>query len=373
MKCRILHDSVGRLRVHVMQSRKMTLAEADILEYYLRTVDGVTDIKVYDRTGDAIVSYLCGRGTVIQALSEFHYEENRLLVPEHTGRELNRQYEDKLVLSVFRRGISKLFLPLPIRAVIAGLRAIGYVKKGLQCLCRGKIEVPVLDATAITASMLRGDFETASSIMFLLSIGETLEEWTHKKSVDDLARTMSLNVDKVWLRVNGQEVLSSVNTVQVGDEIVVRTGNMIPLDGKVIFGEALVNQASITGESLPVRKESGSYVYAGTVMEEGECVVLVDKDSGSGRYDRIVRMIEESEKLKSATEDRASHLADKLVPFSLGGTVLTWLLTGNATKALSILMVDFSCALKLAIENSISPVSLSANSKPAERHSPYIL
>lgn len=353
MKCRILHDSAGRLRVRVMQSRKMTLVEADILEYYLKAVDGVTDSKVYDRTGDAIISYLYGREAVIQALSEFRYEENRLLVPEHTGRALNRQYEDKLVLTVFRRGISKLFLPLPIRAVIAGLRAIGYVKKGLQCLFRGKIEVPVLDATAITVSMLRGDFETASSIMFLLSIGETLEEWTHKKSVDDLARTMSLNVDKVWLRVDGQEVLTAVNTVKVGDEIVVRTGNMIPLDGKVISGEALVNQASITGESLPVRKESGSYVYAGTVMEEGECIVCVDKDSGSGRYDRIVRMIEESEKLKSATEDRASHLADKLVPFSLGGTVLTWLLTGNATKALSILMVDFSCALKLAMPISV--------------------
>ena len=262
MKCEIIHESKGRMRVHLVQSCKMTLAEADILEYYLRTVDGVSDIKVYDRTGDAIISYLCGRRAVIQALSKFHYEENAALVPEHTGRALNRQYEDKLVLTVFGRGISKLFLPVPVRAVLAGLRAIGYVKKGLQCLFRGKIEVPVLDATAITVSMLRGDFETASSIMFLLSIGETLEEWTHKKSVDDLARTMSLNVDKVWRRVDGQEVLTAVNTVKVGDEIVVRTGNMIPLDGKVIFGEALVNQASITGESLPVRKETGSYVYA---------------------------------------------------------------------------------------------------------------
>ncbi|MCH3972725.1 MAG: heavy metal translocating P-type ATPase [Oscillospiraceae bacterium] len=348
MKCKILHESGGRLRVRVMQPH-MTLSQADILEYYMKAVDGVTDVHVYDRTGDAVIRFFCVRGAVIDALSAFSYEESASLVPEETGRALNRQYEDRLVFTAVRRAVSILFLPMPIRLAIAAFQTIGYIKKGIQSLLKGKLEVSVLDATAITVSMIRGDMATATSIMFLLSIGEILEEWTHKKSVADLARTMSLNVEKVWALTNGQEVLVPVGDVQVGDKIVVRMGNMIPLDGKVVSGEALVNQASITGESMPVRCASGSYVYAGTVVEEGTCVVTVDKNCGSGRYDRIVHMIEESEKLKSATEDNASHLADRLVPYSLGGTVLTWLITRNTAKALSILMVDFSCALKLSM------------------------
>ncbi|MDO5547123.1 MAG: heavy metal translocating P-type ATPase [Eubacteriales bacterium] len=350
MKCKIMHESIGRIRIRVM-TKRMTLDEADVLEYYLKSIEGVTNVKVYDRTRDAIVHYVCHRAEIIAALQAFRFdkEEIQALVPEHTGRALNREYEDKLGFSVMRHVCSKIFLPPCVRAAIATVRGVGYLKKGLAVLLRGKIEVPVLDATAITVSILRGDYETASSIMFLLGVGETLEEWTHKKSVDDLARTMSLNVDKVWKVCGEQEELVSVLDVAVGDSIVVRMGNMIPLDGKVISGEVMVNQASMTGESVPVRKEAGSYVYAGTVVEEGTCTICVDKDLGSGRYDRIVRMIEESEKLKSATEDRASHLADRLVPYSLGGTALTYLLTGNATKALSILMVDFSCALKLSM------------------------
>ena len=350
MKCRILHETAGRLRIHAEQ-RRMTLHQADILEYYLRSVDGVTDVKVYDRTCDAVIFFVSGRQRIVRALSRFSYTDETALslVPDRTGRELNREYQDKLVNCVLRRCFSKLFIPAPIRAAISIVRSLGYMKKGVKCLLRGRLEVPGLDATAIAVSILRGDCGTASSIMFLLRIGELLEEWTHKKSVDDLARSMSLNVDKVWLLADGVEILVPVGSVSVGDSIVVRTGSMIPLDGKLVSGEVFVNQASITGESMPVRKEHGSYVYAGTVVEEGECVIRVDKNTGSGRYDRIVKMIEESEKLKSSTEDAASHLADRLVPFSLGGTVLTYLLTRNVTKALSILMVDFSCALKLSM------------------------
>ena len=354
MKCKILHESAGRLRVHVMQSR-MTLAQADILEYTLRHVDGVTDVKVFDRTCDAIIRYTCPRARIIAALSKFSYsEQNAALVPEHTGRELNRQYEEKLVGTVVRRMVSKLFLPAPVRTAYCVARAVGYVRRGLETLLKGRIEVSVLDAVAITVSLLRRDFDTASSVMFLLKLGELLEEWTHKKSVDDLAGTMALQVDKTWLRTaEGQEVLVPVRDVQVGDTIVVRTGGIIPLDGKVCGGNADVNQASITGEGLPVHKEAGSYVYAGTVVEDGECAITVDKAMGSGRYDRIVRMIEESEKLKSTSEAKAAHLADKLVPITLGGTALTWLITRNVTKAMSILMVDFSCALKLAMPLAI--------------------
>ncbi|NCB91733.1 MAG: heavy metal translocating P-type ATPase [Clostridia bacterium] len=350
MRCKILHESRGRIRVHVLQN-KMTPDQADMIEFYMREIAGITDVKVYDRTADVVICYITDRQSVIRALAGFSYEKCHELVPEeHTGRRLNREFEDKLVFSVLRRLGSKLFLPMPVRAAIAAAKSFGYIKKGISSLIKGKIEVAVLDATAITVSMLRADYDTASSIMFLLHIGEILEEWTHKKSVDDLARTMSLNVDKAWVRTaDGQEVLVSVNGIRIGNEIVVRTGNMIPMDGRVVAGEATVNQASITGESLPVRKDAGCYAYAGTVVEEGECVICVDKNSGSGRYDRIVRMIEESEKLKSVTEDKASHLADRLVPYSLGGTILTYALTRNVTKALSILMVDFSCALKLSM------------------------
>lgn len=350
MKCKILHESKGRMRVHLMCG-KMNLDDADVLEYYLKNVDCVTDVKVYDRTQDAVIFYSSNRPKVIKYLAQFSFAEARKLdlVPAHTSRSLNREFEDKLVFSVVSRAFTKLFLPAPVRMVITLFRAIKYIKAVIKALIKGKLSVSVLDATAVTVSLIRRDFNTASSVMFMLHIGEILEEWTHKKSVADLAGAMSLNVDKVWLKVGEQEVLSPIGKVAEGDLIIVRTGNMIPLDGKVVSGEASVNQSSITGESLPLRKCEGSYVYAGTVVEEGECIVSVDKVSGSGQYDRVVRMIEESEKLKSTTESKASRLADKLVPYTLGGTVLTYLLTRNVTKMLSVLMVDFSCALKLSM------------------------
>lgn len=357
-----MHESPGRIRVHAMQKR-MTMAQADILEYYLKAQEGVIEAKVYDRTGDAVIFYEGKREGMILALSRFSYKGNEGLVPSQTGRALNREYEDKLVLTVVDRVISTLFYPIPLKRVITGVKAIPYLFKGLQTLFQRKIEVSLLDAVAISASILTGDYDTASSVMFLLSVGEILEEWTHKKSVDDLARTMSLNVDKVWTLVQGEEVLLPLNEVEVGQEIIVRTGNMIPLDGKLSFGEAMVNQASMTGESIPVRKKVGSSAYAGTVVEEGECRIRVEKLAGSGRYDRIVKMIEESEKLKSATEDKASHLADKLVPYSLGGAALTYLLTRNVTKALAFLMVDFSCALKLSM-----PVAVLSAMREAGKH-----
>lgn len=357
-----MHESPGRIRVHAMQKR-MTMAQADILEYYLKAQEGVIEAKVYDRTGDAVIFYEGKREGMILALSRFSYKGNEGLVPSQTGRALNREYEDKLVLTVVDRVISTLFYPIPLKRVITGVKAIPYLFKGLQTLFQRKIEVSLLDAVAISASILTGDYDTASSVMFLLSVGEILEEWTHKKSVDDLARTMSLNVDKVWTLVQGEEILLPLNEVEVGQEIIVRTGNMIPLDGKVSFGEAMVNQASMTGESIPVRKKIGSSAYAGTVVEEGECRIRVEKLAGSGRYDRIVKMIEESEKLKSATEDKASHLADKLVPYSLGGAALTYLLTRNVTKALAFLMVDFSCALKLSM-----PVAVLSAMREAGKH-----
>ena len=350
MKCTILHESVGRLRVH-MQCAGMSLHQADVLEYYLRGVDGVREVRVYDRTQDAVVLYGGQRQSVIAALAAFSFSEAEAmdLVPEHTARALNREFEDKLAVTVMRRCISKLFLPVPITSALAVIRSIRYIREGLKALWHGKLSVAVLDATAVTVSLVRGDFSTAGSVMFMLRLGEILEEWTHKKSVADLAGAMSLNVDKVWLQVGGTEVLTPVSDVQEGDLVVVRTGGMIPLDGKVVSGEAMVNQSSMTGESMPVVKRVGSYVYAGTVAEEGECVICVDKASGGGRYDRIVRMIEESEKLKSTAEDKAARLADRLVPYTLGGTALTYLFTRNITKTLAVLMVDFSCALKLAI------------------------
>lgn len=328
----------------------MTLRQADVLEYYIRNINGITDVKVYDRTADTVIFYRGSNKRIIEALAAFSFEsaENEGLVPDHTSRVLNREFEDKLVMKVLLRFASKSFLPAPIRAGMAIIRSVRYISAGLKSLLNGKLSVSVLDATAVTVSLVRGDFSTASSVMFMLGLGELLEDWTHKKSVSDLAGAMSLNVDKVWLK-NGEETLVSVSDVKEGDRIIVRTGNMIPLDGKVVEGEAAVNQASMTGEALPVRKVCGSYAYAGTVVEEGECVIEVEKVSGGGRYDRIVKMIEESEKLKSTAEDKASRLADRLVPYTLGGTVLTYLLTRNVTKTLAVLMVDFSCALKLSM------------------------
>lgn len=350
MKCKILHESRGRIRVHLMCNR-MTLHDADILEYYMRNIDGVTSVKVYDRTQDAIIIYKTERKNIIRALAKFSFKAKEAieLVPEHTSRQLHRDFEDKLIFTTVSHIATKLFLPVPIRTALTLFRSIKYIKKGLKALLNRKLSVSVLDATAVSVSIIRGDFSTASSVMFMLNLGEILEDWTHKKSVADLASTMSLNVDKVWLKTDTCEVLVPIGDIQAGDKIVVRTGNMIPLDGKVVSGEATVNQSSMTGESLPVVKTVGSYVYAGTVAEEGECVICVDKASGSGKYDRIVRMIEESEKLKSVAEDKASSLADKLVPYMLGGTILTYLLTRNVTKAMAVLMVDFSCALKLAM------------------------
>lgn len=349
MKCKILHTSAGRIRVHLCVNG-MTLRQADVLEYYIRNIDGITDVKVYDRTADTVIFYCGSNKRIIEALAAFSFEsaENEGLVPDHTSRVLNREFEDKLVMKVLLRFASKSFLPAPIRAGMAIIRSVRYISEGLKSLLNGKLSVSVLDATAVTVSLVRGDFSTASSVMFMLGLGELLEDWTHKKSVSDLAGAMSLNVDKVWIK-NGEETLVSVSDVKEGDRIIVRTGNMIPLDGKVVEGEAAVNQASMTGEALPVRKVCGSYAYAGTVVEEGECVIEVEKVSGGGRYDRIVKMIEESEKLKSTAEDKASRLADRLVPYTLGGTVLTYLLTRNVTKTLAVLMVDFSCALKLSM------------------------
>ena len=323
------------MRVHTMQGA-MSLQQADILEAYLNRVSGVTKATVYDRTGDAVICYDGPRETVTKALSSFAYAKEQALAPEHSSRALNRDFEDKLVASLCWRGIKQLFVPSSVRTLITVARSVPYIKAGMTCLMHRKIQVPVLDATAITVSMLRKDFKTASSIMFLLGIGDILDEWTHKKSVADLAQTMSLNVDKVWKETDAGSVLVPVADVQVGDRIVIHTGNVIPLDGKVVSGEAMVNQASITGEPLAVRKAEGGYVYAGTVVEEGDCTICVEKSAGSGRYDRIIRMIEESEKLKSATEDHASHLADQLVPFSLVPRALVWLRTGNMAKALAV-------------------------------------
>ena len=362
MKCTILHETRGRMRVHTMQGA-MSLQQADILEAYLNRVSGVTKATVYDRTGDAVICYDGPRETVTKALSSFAYAKEQALAPEHSVRVLNREYEGKLIFRIVRRYTLKLILPAPLRAIRTVIRSLRFLREGIRCLLHGKIEVPVLDATAIAVSILRGDFETAGSVIFLLGIGELLDEWTHKKSVADLAGTMALQVDKVWLETTDGSVAVPVGDVRPGDRIIVRTGGMIPLDGHVVAGEAMVNQASITGEGLAVRRTAGSYVYAGTVVEEGECTIRVDKSMGSGRYDRIVHMIEESEKLKSDTEAQASHLADRLVPYSLGATGLIWLLTRNVNRALAVLMVDFSCALKLSM-----PIAVLSGMKEAGIH-----
>lgn len=364
MRFVIKHEIKGRIRVHIKQNR-MTYKKADILQYYLASQPLVTSISVQSRTGDAIIYYVGSRDAIIDTLRSFQYDKAE--VPEvfldNSGRELNEAYKEKLISKVVLRYGSRLFVPYPVRMVITAVKAIGYIGKGLKTLAKGKIEVPVLDATSIGVSMLRGDFKTAGSIMFLLGIGEILEEWTHKKSVDDLARSMSLNVSRVWLLKDGQEILVSMSDIRAGDAVVVRMGNVIPFDGIVLSGEAMINQASLTGESLPVHKCAEGYVYAGTVLEEGELVIQVKKAGGASRFERIVTMIEESEKLKSSLEGKAEHLADKLVPYTLAGTGLVYLLTRNVTKALSVLMVDFSCALKLAM-----PVSVLSAIREASLH-----
>lgn len=357
MRYTIRHESRNVMRVHLAGTR-MSLSEADILEYYLRALPFVQDVKIFERTCDAIVKYnreADHRERLIGALCDFSYRDEYALslVPEDSGRAMNRYYQEKLFWKVVLHGARMLFLPAPLRAAWTAVKSLRYVVTGVTCLLRRGLEVPVLDATAISASVLRSDFGTASSVMFLLEVGEILEEWTHKKSVGDLARAMSLQVEKVWMKTEGADVLIDVKDVQVGDRIVVRTSNVIPLDGTVVEGEMTVNQASMTGESVPVEKKAGAYVYAGTVVEEGECVISVAKVQGTGHYDKIVKMIEESEKLKSNTEARAYHLADSLVPYSLGGAALTSLLTRNVAKALAFLMVDFSCALKLSMPLSV--------------------
>ena len=354
MRCSVLHKSKGRIRVHIMRPY-MTMHQADILEYYLRSKPFVTMAKVYDRTGDAVICYKGSRKAVVTALAKFSYEDKAAvaLVPEHTGRELDREFEGRLIRAVTLRYARRLLLPKPLQFALSVFHALKYIREALRSLSKGKVEVSVLDATAITVSLIRREQKTAASVMFMLSVGEMLEDWTRKKSVDELASVMSLGVDKVWLHKPSGDVLVPISEIEKGDELVVRTGSMIPLDSVVLSGEAAINQSSLTGESLPVHKTQGSYVYAGTVVEDGSLVIKVDKVSGSGKYDRIVKMIEESEKLKSAAESKASTLADRLVPYCLAGTVLTYLLTRNAMKAMSILMVDFSCALKLAMPISV--------------------
>ena len=354
MRFVIKHEIRGRIRVHVLQKR-MTYEQADTLYYYLNRKQNVTSVKVYERSQDVTGSYVGTREEIIRLLTQFSYETTE--VPDaflqNSGRQLNDMYWEKLVNKVVLRGANKLFLPYTLRAGITIIKSIRYIWQGIQTLMKGKIEVPVLDATAIGVSIFRSDFNTAGSVMFLLGIGELLEEWTHKKSVGDLARSMSLNIDKVWVDCDGQEVWIPSSEVKKGDRVIVHMGNMIPFDGVVEHGEAMVNQASMTGESAPVHKKTDSYVYAGTVVEEGGITLRVEAVGGSSRFEKIVQMIEESEKLKSSLESKASHLADRLVPYTLAGTGLVWLFTRNVTKALSILMVDFSCALKLAMPISV--------------------
>ena len=350
MKCTILHESRGRMRVHVCAVR-MTLHRADVLEAYLNHQDSVQKATVYERTGDVVLTYTGSRKAAVALLAGYRFDNAELdvLVTSQDSRKINQEYQGKMFDLVAGHFARKLFLPAPIQAAYTLWRSIAFVWKGVRCLLQRRLEVEVLDALSISASLLRGDFGTAGSVMFLLNLGSLLEEWTRKKSLDDLARSMALNVDKVWVRAEGGEVLLPLTKVHAGDEIVVRSGNMIPLDGAVIEGEAMVNQAALTGESMPVRKGEGATVYAGTVVEEGECVFVAKAEGGANRYDKIVSMIEESEKLKSSTENRALQLADRLVPWCLAGTVVTYALTRNVTRAISILMVDFSCALKLSM------------------------
>ena len=364
MYCRILHERPGRLRVHMKQCG-MTLREADVLETYLKSISGVVEAKVYERTADAVIRYHRDsaredlespeRESILRALAAFDYDRvPDLVVPQSSTRALQHEYEDRLACKVLFRGVRKLFLPVAVRHVITTMKALPRIWRGVRCLLKGKLEVDVLDAVSIGVSLLRGDFETASQVMFLLGLGELIDEWTHKKSVNDLAEAMSLNVDQVWVRIDdGTKVLVPIGQIQKDDEILVDTGNLIPLDGVITEGDCMVNQASLTGESVPVPKGPGKTVYAGTVVEEGSCAIRVLKAAGGNRYDHIVRMIEDSEKLKSEVESKASHLADRLVPWCLGGSAMTYLLTRNATRAVSVLMVDFSCALKLSMPLSV--------------------
>ena len=338
------------MRVHVCAVR-MTLHRADVLEAYLNGQDNIQKATVYERTGDVVLTYRGSRKDAAALLAAYRFdnEELEVLVTSHDSRKINQEYQEKMVGLVAGRAFRKVFLPAPIAAAYTVWRSIAFIWKGIRCLLHRKLEVEVLDALSITASLLRGDYSTAGSVMFLLTVSSLLEEWTRKKSLDDLARSMALNVDKVWVRTPQGEVLVPLTRVHAGDEVVVRSGNMIPLDGTVLEGEAMVNQAALTGEAMPVRKAEGSTLYAGTVVEEGECVFIAKAEGGSNRYDKIVAMIEESEKLKSSTENRALALADRLVPWCLGATVVTYALTRNATRAISCLMVDFSCALKLSM------------------------
>lgn len=362
MKFIIRHESDKRMRVHFAVSR-MTYKEADILLYFLNNTKNITFAKVYERTADAVIEYKGKRTDIINTLRHFHYEDIEVpaVITDNSSRQVNAEYQEKLVTKIALHYATRFFIPLPVRALMVISKSFKYIGNGIRTLLRHKIEVPVLDATAIGVSILRDDIGTAGSIMFMLGIGEILEEWTHKKSVGDLARSMSLNISKVWLSVDGKEVLVSSNDVKPGDKVVVHMGNVIPFDGKVYDGEAMVNQASLTGESVAVRKAKDAVVYAGTVVEEGEITILVNQTKNSSRFEKIVAMIEESEKLKSGLESKAEHLADRLVPYSLGGTILTYLLTRNVTKALSILMVDFSCALKLAMPISVLSAIREAN------------
>ena len=354
MKFKIKHDIQGRLRVQFVQSR-MTFEQADEIQYYMEQNMQITSVKVQERTQCVTICYKGDRESVIESLKAFHYGE--VTLPEtylkNSGRELNSEYWEKLVTSVVLHYGNKLFLPLPVRAVLTTAKSVKYIWHGICTLAKGKIEVPVLDATSIGVSIFRQDFGTAGSIMFLLGIGEILEEWTHKKSVDDLARSMSLHISKVWLVTEDQEVLVSTSDIKAGDLVRVHMGNVIPFDGTIVSGEGMVNQASMTGESVPVAKTTDASVFAGTVLEEGELTIRVKQSNGNSKFDQIVSMIEESEKLKSSLEGKAEHLADKLVPYTLLGTGITYLCTKNVTKALSVLMVDFSCALKLAMPISV--------------------
>ena len=365
MRFCIKHEMKGRLRIHIIQNR-MTYAEADTLSWYLEEQENVTEVKVYERTADAVICYKGEREEILTVLKQFSYEKAE--VPEtvlsSSGRQLNEEYKERLITKTVLHYGSKLFLPMPVRAVITSVKSVKYIWKGIRCLAHGRLEVPVLDATAISVSVFRKDFATAGSVMFLLGIGEIIEEWTHKKSVGDLARSMSLNVKKVWLKREDQEILVKSSEVQPGDEIIVHMGNVIPFDGEVSDGEGMVNQASLTGEAMPVRRVSGQSVYAGTVLEEGELQIRVKAVPRSTRYEKIVGMIENSEKLKSSVEGKAEHLADRLVPYTLLGTGVAWLLTRNVTRTLSVLMVDFSCALKLAMPITV----LSAIREAGENH-----
>lgn len=350
MKFMIKHEIPGRIRIHVVQ-KQMSYQEADALLYYLNTLEYITQAKVYRRTADACVCFTGKREPVIQALREFRYTSVK--VPDevfaNSGRKINDAYQEKLIGKVLFHYAGKFLLPYPVRKAVILCKALHYLKEGWKSLAKKKLEVSVLDATAIGVSIMRGDIRTASSVMFLLGLGETLEEWTHKKSVGDLARSMSLNTAKVWMKSGEQEVLVDSGKIKEGDTIIVHMGNVVPFDGIVSEGEGMVNQSSITGEPLPVLKKEGGYVYAGSVLEEGELICTVKKAGGASRYEKIVEMIEESEKLKSSVEGRAEKLADRLVPVTFAGTALTWLLTRNITKALAVLMVDFSCALKLTM------------------------